>query len=241
MTRTVEHMHRHSLVPPSLIQSHRSDGSQGAHAGTATQFGSGQHEFRTRPESRYCWGGRLINMRVRERSMYRLSIRTWMLVVPPIQIPLLHSYQLQRHKRLMPSAIETKIPQKYHHTEYIKYHHTEYIKYHHTEYIKYHHTEYIKRITPLFFPLFNTNCDELTYYGLPVATFSTDRTKGLQTILINVTKDHTKTEGKQEKHDIRYDIIGKLNFASPVLYMWFSIKSHATQRNKINLNSTLLT
>ena len=47
---------------------------------------------------------------------------------------------------------------------------------------KYQHTEYTKRITPYPPPLFNKNCDELAYYGLPVATLSTDRTKGLQTI-----------------------------------------------------------
>jgi len=94
----------------------------------------------------------------------------------------------------MRTATETKISQKYHHTEYINGSHH-------------------------FSPLFNKNCDELTLYGLPVATLSTDRTKGLQTILLNVTKDHTKTEDKQEKHDIRYDIIGRLNFACPVLYI----------------------
>jgi hypothetical protein len=92
MTRTFQHMHRHALPPPSLTQSHRPDGSQGAPAGTATHFGSGEHEFKTRHKSRYCWGGRLINVRVRERSLYRLSIRTWVLVVPPFQIQLLCSY-----------------------------------------------------------------------------------------------------------------------------------------------------
>jgi len=71
----------------------------------------------------------------------------------------------------MRTATETKIPQKYH------------------------HTEYIKRSTPLFSPLFNTKCDELPYYGLPVATFSTDRTKGMKTILLIC---HKKSHKKQK-------------------------------------------
>jgi len=37
-----------------LTQSHRPDGSQGAPDGTAAQFVSGEHEFRTTPKSRYC-------------------------------------------------------------------------------------------------------------------------------------------------------------------------------------------